>query len=104
MFLAHAERFLKIDQRLLLKNWIMTGTGTDRMQRLMSPVESLYIKSVHTEWINKPFPFVTQPVLCHCPVLVLLRPEPSEEDSSKTHTALCCQTHNMHTLSPLCLL
>ncbi len=38
VFLFHAEGFLKIDQRLFLKSWIMTGCGTDRMQRLMSHV------------------------------------------------------------------
>lgn len=42
---------------------------------------------------------MTQPVLCHCPVLVLLGPKTNLEISSQRHTALCCQTHCMHGLT-----
>lgn len=41
---------------------------------------------------------MTHPVLCHCLVLVLLRPKTIQQISSQRHTALCCQTHNMQGL------
>lgn len=41
---------------------------------------------------------MTQPVLCHCLVLVLLRPKTNQTISSQRHTALCCQAHYMHGL------
>lgn len=100
VFLFHAETFLfKVEQRLFLKNWIMTETGTDRMQRLMSPVASLYIKFVHTERINKPFPLVTQPVLCHCPVLVFAQAWTQRGGFLKdTHCPLLSNTQHAHSL------
>lgn len=41
---------------------------------------------------------MTQPVLCHCLVLVLLRPKTNQTISSQRYTALCCQAHYMHGL------
>lgn len=40
---------------------------------------------------------MTQPVLCHCLVLVLFKPKTSQI-SSQRHTALCCLTQHMHGL------
>lgn len=59
-----------------------------------SPVSVYWVCSQRR--IKKAVPLVTQPVLCYCLVLVLLRPKATKKDSSKKHTALCCRTHNMH--------
>lgn len=96
LFKDGTKTLLKID----LKNWLMTEAGTGCMQRLMSPVQCLYIRFGHTEWINKTSPLWLSPYPVTVLSLFLLRPEPSSENSLKTHAALCCQTHNMHTLPP----
>lgn len=85
VFLFSSEVFLRTDRR---QYWIMTEAGTDSMHKSMSPVS---ICRVLTHSLNSAV------------VLSLFRPrpEPSEEDSSWTYTALCCRSHNMHALSPL---
>lgn len=94
LFKDGTKTLLKID----LKNWLMTEAGTGCMQRLMSPVQCLYIRFGHTEWINKTSPLWLSPYPVTVLSLFLLRPEPSSE--KERHTLPSAVKHTTCTLSP----